>query len=285
MRSGWKCSRCQAARSARPDRRHRGVGRLLHVRRLRAVDDLLELAEEDGQRVVVLPRDLGHHLVLRHLQLHRVEGRLAQHLGEELQHLGEVLGQAGERGAAGGLADRGLDRRGAALEQVVELVAGALLGAAGAQHLAGQLGEPGLGRRLEARAGADDGGGLDQRQLVVLEQEDDEAVVEHHALRHRDALLGQRRELELVDLLDLRRGGGEGGGQEARGQEERAGRRSHRPSSGGAAAAGCGGGATVSMTATVRLTSLNTSLATRRMSALVTLSSRSIERNSSRQSP
>src|SRR5438477_462775 len=125
-----------------------------------------------------------------------------------------------------------------------------------------------------ARAAADDGVGADEWQLVIFHQEQHHAVAELHALRLRHLHLAQWRRLDLAIVIDLRTG-------HAGGEERDAEQRSHSASFFGVRTAGRDD----SSIAVVRLVGVNVALATRRMSAALTLSSLSTSRNSSRQSP
>ena len=162
-----------------------------------------------------------------------------------------------------------LDRGGAALQVVVQGVAGHALGAAGAHHVGAEPGEPRLVRGIEPAAAAHQGGGLDQRQLVVLQQHHHHAVVEHHPLGLRDVEARERGIAQVVGAGGLGRGGG-GQGEDG-GKEERRSGADH----GWVLPCGASPGLLTSM-ATVRFSLRNASPATRRTSALVTLSSRSM---------
>src|SRR6185503_14090450 len=121
----------------------------------------------------------------------------------------------------------------------------------------------------------------DEGQLMVFLEEDHHPVVELDALRlgHRER--AQRRRFDLPVVLHLR-GGGAGDEHEARRERGRLiAERSHfaSPFVAGAAAA------TRSIMPMVRLFGTNVALATRRMSAAVTLSMSSMSRKSWRQSP
>ena len=174
----------------------------------------------------------------------------------------------------------GLDARAARLEVVVELVAGARLRPARAPDLAVDAHEPDLGRGLLARAAADARRAADERQLVVLLQED------HEAVRERDPLRLLRREgpqRRLLDLAPVRRlAGGERGDEERpRGKDDERRSARHRWPPLSRAVAIC----VDWIIATVRFVSTNVSFATRRTSAFVTFWIWSTSRNSSRQSP
>ncbi len=153
------------------DRGHRGVLDHLRQRRAITVDQPRELPSRDTGDIVVTSSDSRLGLLLRQLELVLGESRVAQHVREDGEHVVEVLLQAVHRRASEVAAHPGLDERRSTLEKVVHRVAVHRRGAALAHHLADELGQPGLVRRLVVRAGPDATGDADQRQFVVLDQE------------------------------------------------------------------------------------------------------------------
>ena len=192
------------------------------------------------------------------------------------------------------------------LQKVIQFVAGFAGRAAGAPCVSIERHQANLVGGLLARAAANANGAVNQRQLMVFLQKDHQTVGQLHTARLLRAKLAQGRDGHLFPGAGRGRSGGSFGGRglSARrmgglpGEDERQRERKqsreeqsyflvHCRSPLPGAAAGGGGvfGVSVSMTATVRLSSRKVLLATRRMSALVTLSSSSIWRKSSRQSP
>src|SRR5690606_8545003 len=92
----------------------------------------------NGAGVVVLPGDARLDAAPGHLQPRAVETRAPQDVAEHLQYLVEVVLEDAHAHGARVVADAGFDRRGAILEEPVELVRRERLCAAGAQDAAGE---------------------------------------------------------------------------------------------------------------------------------------------------
>ena len=124
----------------------------------------------------------------------------------------------------------------------------------------------------------------DQRELVVLEQEEHEPVRQDHAGGGPRSERVQRRRLDLLPVAHLSVGHAreKTAGQGKCGADENAVAGAHQfPSAAESPFASC----VDSRIPTVRFDSVKVAFATRRRSALVTRSILSTRRNSSRQSP
>src|SRR5213078_1312316 len=102
------------------------------------------------------------------------------------------------------------------LEGLVDLVRCLLVRAAGAHQRRGQGGEPRLRGRIEHPARLEIDGGVDQRQLVVLEQVDQETVRQEELLRFRE----RDRQRWIGQGARVRRGCRDRRGPRRRGQKE-----------------------------------------------------------------
>ena len=151
------------------------------------VDQLGRLAAGDSAFIIVAAHDPGGHLLLRQLQLLRAE------LGMKKQVHGKRENLIPREGCGIHIA-AGLDVRRLGFEQVVEGVAAQLGCAAGAPCLTVEADQPRLGRILVARAAGNRHRAGDERQLVILLQEEHDAVFQFNAL----GLVG----LEVVQLRD-----------------------------------------------------------------------------------
>src|SRR6185503_12195191 len=258
-------------------RRDRRVLRRARVRRFLAVAELARLARRDSRRVVVPPRDARLQLALRERELVVTELGAAQELepgGEDgIEALLQAVPGEDRRVQAGSA----LDARAARLELVVELVARLRLRPAGAPGLAVEAQQADLGGGLLAGPAADPRRAADERQLVVLLQEDDEPVRERDPpglLRHECAQRGLADLAPVLRLSACERGQREGRDE----QDARAAHHFWPPSFAVAMRVD-------SISATVRFASTKVVFATRRTSAAVTFWMRSTSWNSPRQSP
>ena len=258
---------------------HGRVGHLPRERRVTAVHQLAELAARDRVGIVVLAGDAGLDAAPGHLEARRVEPRLPQDVREHLQHLAEVLLEHAHARRSGIVADARLDGGGAALEIAVEGLGRECDGAARSHLRAGQARDADLVGRLEERPGPEARGHAHERQFVILHHQHHEAVGQHRARRPRQRKGRQGRVLQLVHGRDL----GVGGGSRQSAEDER--HEGHSCTHAAHRVPPAAGAASFSSRATVRLVTLNTSAATRRMSALVTASVRSMYLKISRQSP
>ncbi len=187
-------------------------------RRVVAVDQPPEFAAGDLRDVVVAAGDRRLGLSLGQVDLFLVEDRITQHVHEDAQHVVEVFLEAVHRRRAVLAAHAGLDEGGPRGEEVVDLVAGHRLRAALAHGLAEDAAESGLVRRLVVRSGADARRHADQRQLVILHEEQLDAVVQRVDLGPGDFEFGQLGELDLAVILDLGRRGEREQGQDGQGR-------------------------------------------------------------------
>ncbi len=188
------------------DRLDRGVLRLARVRAAAAVDRLARHADQERDHIVVPGGDRAPQPHARELDLVLREGRLAQDLGEQPHDLVRVVAQAAEVRAREVRADVGADRGADRGQAVVEPVAGVPGRTAAPHDLAGHAPEPHPVVGNPARGGAHAGLAADDRQVVVLEQEDHQSVLELEAFgldrldvteRRGDELLGVEARVEL----------------------------------------------------------------------------------------
>ena len=120
-----------------------------------------------------------------------------QKLLEDLQHVVRVFLEAAEGDRAAILADLALDRRRHVLKLFVDLIARLGFGAARTQHFAGDLRYSVFIHRVEKIARADKRGARHQRQLVILQQKNLDAVRESKLHRLRHLKRRQRRILQI----------------------------------------------------------------------------------------
>ena len=170
---------------------------------LRAVGQLRGLAAGDAIDVVVAAGDGVEIFLLRQVKLVGAEFRIAQQVVEDLEDVVEIGLQAGQGNGGGIGVAVGLDFGGADFEIVIQLIAGLRLGAAGAPDFAVDVEQAGLGRGLGAGAAANAGDAVDQRQFVVLLQEDDHAVGQDDAFGLLGMKGGKRRNIDLLPVGGL----------------------------------------------------------------------------------
>ena len=164
---------------------HGGDGLVLgdsRIRILRAIGQLGRLATCDFIDVIVAARDGVEIFLLRQVKFVVAEFRLTQQVVEDFEDVVEVGLQTGQGDGRGIGAAAGLDLGRTDFKIVVELVAGLSLGAAGAPDFAVEIDQADLGGGLGARAAANAGDAVDQRQFVIFLQKD------HHAVGQDDAL-------------------------------------------------------------------------------------------------
>src|SRR6266702_667603 len=160
---------------------------------------------------------------------------------------------------------------------IIELIASLSFRSSGAPHFAVNFNQTDFIRRLRPYAAANAGDAVNQWQFVIFLKKD------HHPVRQLDAfglLRMKRRQRWNLDLLPF--GSLRGCAANHRNQKDEQDYRCPLHCSPPLCA--CVAGGVVSMIPTVRLAGTNVCVATFRMSAFVTLSMRSTERNSSRQS-
>src|SRR5262249_54047690 len=146
-----------------------------------------------------------------------------------------------------------------------------------------EAGEPDLVLRLPEPPGPHDHTSVDEGKLVVLHQEDSQAVLEREGLRLGDLERGEGGIDDVGVALGLAgRGRGGHGEEEAGGEEAEGDPAAHRAPSVLAAACAC---SAFSIRPTVRFDATNVALATRMTSSLETLSSLPRYLKISRQSP
>jgi len=167
---------------------------LMRVRRVGAVDELGGFTAGDLVLFVVAADDAGGDLLLRELELFRREVRVQKQIeGKRKDPIGVGFERVpGERGGIDVAA--GLDVGGLGLEEIVEGVAADFGGARGAPALAVKRDEAGLGGVNIALTAGDRDRSRDEGQLVILLEEEDDAVGKFDAL----GLMG----LEVVQLGD-----------------------------------------------------------------------------------
>src|SRR5579871_2160749 len=190
-------------------------------------------------------------------------------------------------------------------KKIVQLVTGLAFGATGTPHVSIERYHTDFGRRFFTRSATDADGAIDQRQLVVFLKENHHSIRQLYTARLLWLELMQRRNGNFLPrcgrtgrrrggcLWDFWRNGLPSLGSGVKRQRVHCENYCYEEQefylvhfcSPLAGSVGFGFSASVSMVATVRLSSRNVLLATRRISALVTLSISSIWRKSSRQSP
>ena len=255
------------------DSRHRSVLGHSRVGRARAIGQLRGLAARDPHGVVIPPRDAGRDLLLGQINLVLAELRLLEYVHEHAENVVKVLLQAvpgyGRRIRASGGLDFGRPR----LQVIVELIAGLGFDAPSAPRLAIDFDQPDLVRRLLSRPAANAGDAPHERQFVIFLQEN------HHTVRQGQAarLLRMKRvQRGYTDLLPVRRlaacleRAGENGRRDRQSGNQAPSWSHYFPSFPDAPAISVD-----SIMPTVRLAATKVLLATRRTSALVTLSMRS----------
>ena len=175
---------------------------------LRAISQLRGLAAGDAIDVIIAAGDGVEIFLLRQVELVGAEFRTAQQVVEDFEYVVKIGLQAGEGdGGRIGVAV-GFDFGGADFEIVIQLIAGLGLGAAGAPDFAVDVDQAGLVRGLGAGAAANPGDAINQRQFVVLLQEDDHAVGQDDAFGLLGMKGGKRRNIDLLPVggLGRRRG-------------------------------------------------------------------------------
>ena len=150
--------------------------------------------------------------------------RPAQHVVEHLEYVVKIGLQAGKRNGCRIGSAVGLDFGGADFEIVIQLIAGLRLGAAGAPDFPVHVDHARLVGRLGAGATANPGHAIDQRQFVILLQENDHAVGQHDAFGLLGMKSGQRGNVDLLPVGGLcgrRSGLKDQPGQEREGEKGR----------------------------------------------------------------
>ncbi len=148
-----------------------GVLRLAGVNAVGAVDQLGILPHGDAAGIVVPAGDVAAGRDLLQVDLVLAERRMHQHIGQNGQTRIDVLFQHRHRGAAGAVADIGLDGGGDLLQLLVDLVAGLGGRAARAHHGTREIGQTDLVGRFINRARPNHRRDMDQRQLVIFQHE------------------------------------------------------------------------------------------------------------------
>src|SRR5438094_6005591 len=248
-----------------------------------AVEQLPEFAPRDPGRAVRPAADGLQGLAFRELYFGGLEGRRAEHVGEDDQPPPQVLLQDVQRGGAALAADPDPHVRSQEFELFVDLIAGHAGRPARAHDGAGQGGEPDLLGRLIDGARPDHGRHGHQRQLQVRQEIDDDPVLQDNAL---DLRYREFHRFELHGAGIAGRGCELGARQSGREKEAtQKDKTTERPNSllHGMAFPAVPSGLT--SVATTRLLLVKYVAATRRMSSGVTLAMRSRRLNVSRQSP
>ena len=169
-----------------------------------SVEQLPELAPGDPGRAVRPASDGLQGLALRELHFGGLEGRRAEHVGEDGQPPLQILLQDVQRGDAVFAADPNRHVRGQEFELFVNLIAGHAGRPARAHDGAGQGGEPDLLGRLIDGTRPDHGRHGHQRQLGIRQQIDDDPVLQDDAL---DLRYRERHRVELHDAGIAERAG------------------------------------------------------------------------------
>ena len=127
-------------------------------------------------RIVIAARDAAAELGLDEVEAVFAEGRDGEDIVERRKNFVGAFLERGERDRAIAFADLAFDGRGDIFEFLVDLVAGFGGGASAANEGAGYGGEPNLIGGIEEIAGADEREAADQREFVVFQKIDLQAV-------------------------------------------------------------------------------------------------------------
>ena len=171
------------------------------------------------------------------------------------------------------------------LQVIIKLIAGLALGAARAPDLPVDLDQADLFRRLVQGAAANLSGSTNERQFVILLEEDHHAVGQLDAARFLGMKRVQRRRLNFSPIRRLAVRGRRGSEKAKRNREGNGNSLARDHYFVSFPAADAWASWVDSIMPTVRLDSTKVAFATLRMSALLTLAMSSTWRKSSRQSP
>ena len=153
--------------------------RILHlpaVRRVAAIENGTQFALGNALRVVIAPRDAAAHLGEQKIDLVLAKFGFREHPLERLKDRADRFLQGRKTHGRAGLAEIAFHRRSHVFEFFIELIAGLGARSARAHNLGRNFSQPVFVRRIEKISGANQGEAVDDRQFVVLQQEDAHAV-------------------------------------------------------------------------------------------------------------
>ena len=168
------------------------------VGRFAAVDDARQLTRRDSRRIVIAARYGAVHLRLRELHFVLTELGMLEDVAPDGEDLRGVFLERRKSDGARGLADRAFHRGRDVLELAVDFVTGLRRRPAASHDDAREVREPAFIGRVEEIAGADQREAAHERQFMVLQQEDLQAVREREHFRFGNLHFLQGREGQVL---------------------------------------------------------------------------------------